>query len=61
MCVAGTGVAGATVRMYLEKYVAPGGELFGHAMEVCKPLAAIALEVSKLEEFTGRSEPNVIT
>jgi len=59
--LSGTGVAGATIRMYLEKYVAPGGELFNHAMEVCKPLATIALEVSKLEEFTGRSEPTVIT
>merc|ERR1712070_791931 len=36
--LSGTGVAGATVRLYLEKYVAPGGELGLHAFEVVKPL-----------------------
>merc|ERR1719330_2190463 len=59
--LSGTGVAGATVRLYLEKYTAPSGDLGQHQFEVVKPLAAIALEVSRLAQFTGREEPTVIT
>ena len=59
--LSGTGVAGATVRMYLEKYTAPGGDLDLHAFDVVKPIADIALSISKLAEFTGRTEPTVIT
>jgi len=59
--LSGTGVAGATIRMYLEKYTDPSGDLSLHAFDVVKPIADIALEVSKLVEFTGRTEPTVIT
>merc|ERR1719243_464443 len=59
--LSGTGVAGATIRLYLEKYEAPTGDLGKHQFEVVKPLAAIALEISKLKEFTGRNTPTVIT
>merc|ERR1719480_173877 len=59
--LSGTGVAGATVRLYLEKYEPASGNLDQHQFDVVKPLAAIALEVSKLQEFTGRDEPSVIT
>merc|ERR1712048_375873 len=59
--LSGTGVAGATVRMYLEKYEPPSGNLDHHQFEVVKPLAAIALEISKLQEFTGRDAPTVMT
>merc|ERR1711948_222630 len=52
--LSGTGVAGATVRLYLEKYEAPDGDLGKHQFEVVKPLAAIALQISKLRDFTGR-------
>jgi len=59
--LSGTGVAGATVRMYLEKYAAPDTDLTLHAFDVVKPIADIALAISKLTEFTGRTEPTVIT
>lgn len=59
--LSGTGVAGATVRLYLEKYEAPTGDLFQHQFDVVKPLAAVALELSKLQEYTGRDAPTVIT
>mmetsp|Transcript_44837 Transcript_44837/g.124673 ORF Transcript_44837/g.124673 Transcript_44837/m.124673 type:complete len:609 (-) Transcript_44837:95-1921(-) len=59
--LSGTGVAGATVRLYLEKYEGPDGNLGQHQFDVVKPLAAIAMEISKLPEFTGRNEPTVIT
>merc|ERR550537_774455 len=36
--LSGTGVAGATVRLYLEKYVPPSGDLSMHAFDVVKPL-----------------------
>ena len=59
--LSGTGVAGATIRMYLEKYVPPTGDLAMHAFDVVKPIADVALKISKLKEFTGRSKPTVIT
>merc|ERR1712139_192226 len=59
--LSGTGVAGATIRMYLEKYEPADGNLEQGAFDVVKPLADIALEVSKLPEFTGRDAPSVIT
>lgn len=59
--LSGTGVAGATVRLYLEKYEPPSGNLTQHQFEVVKPLAAIALELSQLPSFTGRDAPTVIT
>jgi len=59
--LSGTGVAGATIRMYLEKFESADGNLEQGAFDVVKPLADIALEVSKLAEFTGRDAPSVIT
>merc|ERR1719350_2006941 len=59
--LSGTGVAGATIRLYLEKYEGPSGNLGQHQFDVVKPLAAIAMEVSQLPTFTGRGEPTVIT
>merc|ERR1712003_439113 len=59
--LSGTGVAGATIRLYLEKYEAPTGNLGMHAFDVVKPLAEIALELSQLKEFVDRDEPTVIT
>merc|ERR1712003_353703 len=49
--LSGTGVAGATIRLYLEKYEPASGDLALHQFEVVKPLAAIALDISKLKEF----------
>jgi len=59
--LSGTGVAGATVRLYLEKYTAPDGDLGLHAFDVVKPLANIAMELSGLPAATGRDAPTVIT
>merc|ERR1711918_285200 len=55
--LSGTGVAGATVRLYLEKYEAADGDLGQHQFEVVKPLAQIAFELSNLQEYTGRDAP----
>lgn len=59
--LSGTGVAGATIRLYLEKYTAPDGDLALHQFDVVKPLAKIALEISKLQEYVARDAPTVIT
>merc|ERR1719240_1831072 len=59
--LSGTGVAGATVRLYLEKYVGPDGDLGMHAFDVVKPLAAVAEALSGLKAATGRDAPTVIT
>merc|ERR1719231_1451504 len=55
--LSGTGVAGATVRLYLEKYVDPSGDLGMHAFDVVKPLAEIAMSLSSLKDYTGRDTP----
>jgi len=49
--LSGTGVTGATIRLYLEKYEAKDGNLSQHQFDVVKPLAKIALELSKLAEY----------
>lgn len=59
--LSGTGVAGATVRLYLEKYVGPDGDLGMHAFDVVEPLAKVAEELSGLKAATGRDAPTVIT
>merc|ERR1712194_462983 len=50
--LSGTGVAGATVRLYLEKFVAPDGDIGMHAFDVVKPLAEVAEELSGLKAAT---------
>jgi len=62
--LSGTGSQGATVRMYVERYVAAdaGKEALGKsASEGLKSLIEVALEISKLKKFLGRDEPTVIT
>jgi phosphoglucomutase len=59
--LSGTGVAGATVRVYLEKYEAKDGNLTQHQFEVVKPLADVAFQLSDLKTYTGRDSPSVIT
>jgi phosphoglucomutase len=62
--LSGTGSQGATVRMYVERYVAPdagAAELQKSASEGLKGLIDVALEVSKLKAYLGRDEPTVIT
>jgi phosphoglucomutase len=49
--LSGTGVTGATIRMYLEKYEPKDGNLTAHQFEVVKPLAKIAFTLSKLGEY----------
>ncbi|KAF8645082.1 hypothetical protein AX16_008140 [Volvariella volvacea WC 439] len=62
--LSGTGSQGATVRVYVERYVGPEAgeaELKKPAADGLKGLIEVALELSKLKEFLGREEPTVIT
>ncbi|KAG6579668.1 Phosphoglucomutase, chloroplastic, partial [Cucurbita argyrosperma subsp. sororia] len=57
----GTGSAGATVRIYIEQFEPDTSKHDVDAQTSLKPLIDLALSLSKLEEFTGREKPTVIT
>jgi phosphoglucomutase len=57
--LSGTGSQGATIRIYVEKYTSTQVAL--EPAEALKELIKIALNISKLEELTGRNKPTVIT
>lgn len=62
--LSGTGSSGATIRLYVEKYVAPqAGEeaLSQDTAEAVAPLVKAALVISDLARITGGKEPSVIT
>nr|VWO94132.1 Phosphoglucomutase [Ganoderma boninense] len=62
--LSGTGSHGATVRMYVERYVGAdkgSAELDKDTQEGLKGLIEVALEISRLREFLEREKPTVIT
>lgn len=59
--LSGTGSEGATIRVYIEQYVKDSSKISRDSQEALKPLVDVALKLSKMKEFTGRSEPTVIT
>lgn len=59
--LSGTGSAGATVRVYIEKYENDSSKLNMMTKDALKDLAHIALEVSNLKQLLQRNEPTVIT
>eukprot|EP00798_Chlamydomonas_sp_ICE-L_P004420 gene4420-14551_t len=59
--LSGTGSAGATIRLYIEQYSNDPSTYETDAQEALAPIIKVALELSKLEEFTGRKEPTVVT
>eukprot|EP00271_Cylindrocystis_brebissonii_P014293 TRINITY_DN35605_c0_g1_i1.p1 TRINITY_DN35605_c0_g1~~TRINITY_DN35605_c0_g1_i1.p1 ORF type:complete len:576 (-),score=113.72 TRINITY_DN35605_c0_g1_i1:322-2049(-) len=59
--LSGTGSVGATIRLYIEQYVADPAKIDREAADAMAPLVDVALKISKMEAFTGRSAPTVIT
>jgi phosphoglucomutase len=66
--LSGTGSSGATIRLYLEQYMDPTAvqthlqaKTLPTAATALKALIDIALEVSQLQQLTGRSAPTVVT
>ncbi|CAD6197693.1 unnamed protein product [Caenorhabditis auriculariae] len=61
--LSGTGSAGATIRLYVDSYI-PADDaqrLCAPAQDLLKPLVLIALDLCKMEQFTNRTAPTVIT
>ncbi|KAG9454734.1 hypothetical protein H6P81_007638 [Aristolochia fimbriata] len=59
--LSGTGSEGATIRVYIEQYEKDPSKSGRDSQEALAPLVEVALKLSKMEEFTGRSAPTVIT
>eukprot|EP01065_Artemidia_motanka_P007505 TRINITY_DN1373_c0_g2_i1.p1 TRINITY_DN1373_c0_g2~~TRINITY_DN1373_c0_g2_i1.p1 ORF type:complete len:627 (+),score=179.98 TRINITY_DN1373_c0_g2_i1:68-1948(+) len=66
--LSGTGTAGATIRLYLEQYVGPDGDLAQHPADVVKALAVRAMQLSRIPErfgievdADGIAKPTVVT
>ncbi|KAL9229296.1 hypothetical protein vseg_004780 [Gypsophila vaccaria] len=59
--LSGTGSEGATIRVYIEQYENDSSKIGRESQDALKPLVDVALKLSKMQEFTGRSEPTVIT
>jgi phosphoglucomutase len=61
MRLSGTGTEGATLRLYLERYL-PGPEgLDQDPQEALAPIIRAAHAIAGIEAFTGRSRPDVVT
>ncbi|CAH9146403.1 unnamed protein product [Cuscuta epithymum] len=59
--LSGTGSEGATIRLYIEQYENDSSKIGRESHDALGPLVEVALKLSKMEEFTGRSAPTVIT
>ncbi|XAR72214.1 Phosphoglucomutase (alpha-D-glucose-1,6-bisphosphate-dependent) [Bertholletia excelsa] len=59
--LSGTGSEGATIRLYIEQYEKDSSKIGRDSQEALAPLVEVALKLSKMEGFTGRSAPTVIT
>lgn len=59
--LSGTGSVGATIRIYFEKYEADPTKLNQPTDKALSDLITYGLQLSKIKEFTGRTEPTVIT
>jgi phosphoglucomutase len=59
--LSGTGTEGATLRVYLERYEAPEGDLNIETQAALKDIAEATALVSGLTERTGRTAPDVMT
>ncbi|CAI9278484.1 unnamed protein product [Lactuca saligna] len=59
--LSGTGSEGATIRLYIEQYEKDSSKTGRDSQEALSPLVEVALKLSKMQEFTGRDAPTVIT
>ncbi|KAH7570927.1 hypothetical protein ACOSQ2_019810 [Xanthoceras sorbifolium] len=59
--LSGTGSEGATIRLYIEQYEKDSSKIGRDSQEALAPLVDVAIKLSKMQEFTGRSAPTVIT
>jgi len=59
--LSGTGTEGATLRVYIERYVAGPNGLNEDTQEALAPLIAIADELADITSRTGRDAPSVVS
>jgi phosphoglucomutase len=59
--ISGTGTQGATIRLYIEKYEPDAKKQQQDSQAALHDLTALAYELTRVCEFTGMAQPNVIT
>jgi len=59
--LSGTGSSGATIRLYVEKHESDESKYSLDAQEYLKDNVGLAVELLKLQEYVGRTEPDVKT
>ncbi|MCU7834857.1 MAG: alpha-D-glucose phosphate-specific phosphoglucomutase [gamma proteobacterium symbiont of Taylorina sp.] len=59
--LSGTGTSGATIRIYYESYETDSNKMQQDTQQALRELINLSLEVSQLQQITGRMEPTVIT
>ncbi|CAD7335504.1 alpha-D-glucose phosphate-specific phosphoglucomutase [Sphingomonadales bacterium 56] len=59
--LSGTGTEGATLRVYIERYVHRHGKLDMETADALAPLVRAAQEIADITGFTGMEQPSVIT
>ena len=59
--LSGTGTAGATLRVYIERYEPDASRHAIDTQEALAPLIALSRAIAEIERHTGRAEPTVIT
>ncbi|RPH65686.1 MAG: alpha-D-glucose phosphate-specific phosphoglucomutase, partial [Hyphomicrobiales bacterium] len=59
--LSGTGTAGATLRVYIERYEADPGRHDIETQAALSDLIALSRDIAEIQARTGRSAPTVIT
>ena len=59
--LSGTGTVGATLRVYIERYEPASGNLTLETGTAIADLIALSRDLARIEHFTGRTAPDVIT
>jgi phosphoglucomutase len=59
--LSGTGTVGATLRVYIERYEPPSGDLGQDTQVALADLIALSHDLAEIEARTGRKAPDVIT
>jgi phosphoglucomutase len=59
--LSGTGTAGATLRVYIERYEADPAKQFVETQQALSDLIALSRDIASIERFTNRNAPSVIT
>ncbi len=59
--LSGTGTVGATLRVYVERYEPPSGDLGEETQGLLADLIQLSRDLAGIKSRTGRTEPDVIT